>query len=94
MSALPDADEPSFHLVDTVISRESPNSSWITVEFVGEGGETVTVRLVSTVAFPTITGESSVIGRALDLMKAVVVTGGNTNTPLSSTHSLDLPEKL
>lgn len=86
------AERHPFHLVDTIVSREGPNSPWVRVEFVGEGGETVTVRLPFSVAYPDEAGRSRMVGRAMQLMKKIVATGGEVEIPLPRTGRFGIPE--
>lgn len=85
------AERHPFHLVDTIVKRGAPNSPWLTVEFVGEGGETVSIRMPFSVAYPDELGRSRAVGRAIQLMKKIVATSGEVEIALPKTGRFGIP---
>jgi len=85
------AERHPFRLVDTIVKRESPNSPWVTVEFVGEGGETVSVRMPLSAAHPDRTGSSLIAGRALQLLKSIIATNGKAAIAIPRTGRFGVP---
>lgn len=91
MTLNPAAETSPFHLVDTIVKREAPNSPWITVEFVGEGGETVSVRMPFSVARRDEAGRISMVGRAVILMNKVVEASGQPQIAVPTTGRFGIP---
>jgi len=85
------AERHPFHLVDTIVKREGPNSPWVTVEFIGEGGETVSVRMPFSVAYPDETGRGRVVSRAIQLMNKIVATSGEVEIAVPRTGRFGIP---
>ncbi|MDZ5697009.1 hypothetical protein [Chelativorans sp. M5D2P16] len=61
-----------MRIVDTVIAREGDNSIWANVVFVGDGGETVSVRLACPSSGSGEMGRSRIIERAMKLLQGLL----------------------
>ncbi len=61
-----------MRVVDTIISREGGNSAWANVVFVGDRGESVSVRLPCPVPAGGEIGRARVAERALKLLDGIV----------------------
>lgn len=81
-----------FRLIDTVVSREGTNSPWVTVVFVGNSGETISVRLPFAVSHPDAALRNQIVGRAVQLMQRLVATGGEIEVPIVRTGRFGIPE--
>lgn len=73
-----------MRVVDTIISREGDNSAWANVVFVGDGGETVSVRLPCPVPSGGRIGRERIAARAIKLL-AGIVSQGAAGTQRSAT---------
>ena len=61
-----------MHIVDTIVSREGVNSAWANVVFLGDRGESVSVRLPWPVPSGGEIGRNRIIKRAASLLKTLV----------------------
>lgn len=61
-----------MHIIDTVVSRENMNSAWVNVVFLGDGGESVCVRVPCTVPAGSEVGRNHIIKRATALLRSLV----------------------
>ncbi|WP_309084553.1 hypothetical protein [Chelativorans sp.] len=61
-----------MRIIDTVISREGENSAWVHVEFLGDNGESVSVRLPCAVPSGSEAGRNHIIKRATALLRNLV----------------------
>lgn len=60
-----------LRVVDTIISREGGNSAWANVVFVGDRGESVSVRLPCPVPAGGEIGRARIASRALKVLEGI-----------------------
>jgi len=61
-----------LHIIDTVVSREGKNSAWVNVVFLGDSGESVSVRVPCTTPTGSEVGRNYIIKRATVLLRNLV----------------------
>ncbi|WEX07104.1 hypothetical protein [Chelativorans sp. AA-79] len=61
-----------MQIIDIVVSRESKNSPWVNVVFLGDDGESVSVRLACAIPSGSDVGRNYIIRRATTLLRSLV----------------------
>jgi hypothetical protein len=61
-----------LQIIDTVVSREGKNSAWVNVVFLGDSGESVSVRVPCTMPAGTEIGRNFIVKRATVLLRTLV----------------------
>ena len=61
-----------MQIIDTVVSREGENSAWVNVVFLGDRGESISVRLPCTIPSGNEAGRNHTIKRATALLRSLI----------------------
>jgi len=61
-----------LHIIDIVVCRENKNSAWVNVVFLGDQGESVSVRVPCTIPTGNDVGRNYIIKQATILLRNLI----------------------